>query len=169
MSCFLVRNSHTSCNGVCCSGCYPTSSSVTRPELLTVVPAICCTREDDETTIATTVDIPLTAAPFVGANFSFTPPSTDVIINKIGVYQIVYSTTASSAVEGSVSIGLTQDSVAIPVSVQGATIGTSEQTNLSGNYILEVNTVPTTITLYNSGANPTVYDNIVLNVFKIAE
>jgi len=169
MSCFLLRNSHINCNGGNYSGCYVTASSVVRPELLTVVPAICCTREDNQTAIATTVDIPLTAAPFVGVNFSFTPTSTDVVINKVGVFQIIYSTTASSAVGGIVSIGLRKDGVSIPTTVQGSTIGDAEQTNLTGNYILEVDTVPTIITLYNSGVNPTIYDNLVLSIFKITQ
>ena len=130
MYCFLVRNSHTGCCGVNCSGCFATESSVSRPELLTVIPAICCTREDDESTVATNTDIPLTAAPFVGSNFSFTPTTTNVVVNKIGVYQIVYSTTASSSVAGVVSIGLNQECVLISASIQATIIGVSEQINL---------------------------------------
>lgn len=145
------------------------ASSVERPELLDLAPAICCTRADNTELVAANSNIPLTSATFIGPEFNFSPISEVITITKPGVYLINYSATASSFITGNVAIGLRQDGVALTGSTQSATIGVTESANLSGNYVLEVNNVQTAISVFNAGANATSYNNTVLSIVKVTQ
>lgn len=160
MSCCNNRN----CFGVTNSGCFVTSSSVVRP---VVQPAAFYATLSDGNDVASEAEITLTTAPVVGEGFSFTAPGTTVSINKTGLYQINYSTTASSTTAGSVEVGLKVNGTNVTSTIQTNEAEENDEVALSGNYMLNVTTVPTTVAMYNAGSNATKYTNPQLSIVKI--
>lgn len=160
MSCCNNKN----CFGTYNSGCFLTSSSVLRPNSQ---PAVFYATTSNGEDVAADTAITLATVPFSGEGYSFTAPGTTVSILRTGLYQITYSTTATSATAGSIEVGLKINDENVTSTIQTNEAQENKEVALSGNYILSVTSTPTTVAMYNAGENATKYTNPQLSIIKI--
>lgn len=150
--------------------CFLTSSSIVNPQVLATALGASTTCP---ITVDPSCDIPLQETYLVGTvDISHIANSPIVSINKKGTYLVTYKTNAQVNVPTygiyEVAVSLEVDGVEVANTIAVATVSENDVTNLSGSYIVNVSSVPTTINLRNAGAYSTVYTNTILNVTKVS-
>ena len=100
-------------------------------------------------------------------NITSTNGTNTVTLVNPGTYRVTYNTNATSVDGGLVGVTTTLNGGDITQSISSQTITAGETVNLGNSFIITTG-ANATLTLINSGENPTTYTNLNLIVEKIA-